>query len=168
MQSAKTYKQRVFVFTRHPDLGATESHVCIFCKDVFKHLARKQRVAQITSTREDQMKFRAYIPAMLLVLTGTIGSVQQAHAETPPILLDDLSRVINGIELNYQRPFLWIRYTSAATPNDTAPTRHCYKMDTRQRPNKTYGWVSTYNYALNGWTQAYGVMTDADTAWCWQ
>ena len=114
------------------------------------------------------MNFRAYVPIVPLLLLGLYGSPQQAHAEPPPILWYDLVRVIDGIEMNYQSPFLWIRYSITASATDTAKMRYCYKMDVRQSPNRTNGWVSAYNYSLNGWTQAYTPMTAADTAWCWQ
>jgi hypothetical protein len=114
------------------------------------------------------MKLHIYMPILLLVLLGVNANQQKAHAEPQPILWDELARVINGIEVNYLRPYLWIRYSITTTPNGPAETRYCYKMDVRQRPYRTYGWVSTYNYVLNGWTQAYGTMIDAETAWCWQ
>jgi len=114
------------------------------------------------------MKLHIYMPILLLVFLGVNANQHKAHAETQPILWDELARVINGVELNYLRPYLWIRYSTTTTLNGPAETRYCYKMDVRQKPYRTYGWVSTYNYVLNGWTQAYGTMTDAETAWCWQ
>lgn len=114
------------------------------------------------------MKLQFYIPVLLLVFLGVNANQEKAHAESPPILWDELARVIGGIELNYQRPYLWIRYSTITAPNAPTKTRYCYKMDVRQRPQRTHGWVSTFNYVLNGWTQANGTLTDPETAWCWQ
>lgn len=114
------------------------------------------------------MKLHIYVPVLLLVFLGVNANQQKAHAELPPILWSEFSRVIDGIELNYQEPYLWVRASMIMTLNSPTKTRLCYKMDVRQRPSPTQGWVSTFNYVLNGWTQLYGPLTVPETAWCWQ
>ena len=114
------------------------------------------------------MKLRIYLPILVLVFLGVSANQQKANAEQPAIYWDELARVVDRIELNYVKPYLWIRYSTTTTPDGPAESRYCYKMDVRQKPYRTYGWVSTYNYVLNGWTQAYGTMTDVEAAWCWQ
>ena len=114
------------------------------------------------------MKLHIYVPVLLLVLLGVNASQQKAHADLPPILLSELAHVIDGVELNYRDPYLWIRYSVIARPSDTTKIRLCYKLDVRQKPYPTQGWVSTFNYALNGWAQAFVTLTETETAWCWQ
>jgi hypothetical protein len=77
------------------------------------------------------MKLPIYMPILLLVFLGVNANQQKAHAETQPILWDELARVIDGIELNYLRPYLWVRYSTTTTLNGPAETRYCYKMDVR-------------------------------------
>ena len=114
------------------------------------------------------MKLRFYIPVLVLVFLGVNANQQQAHAELPPIFWSEFSRVIDGFEVNYRDPYLWIRSSLIITPTDPVKTRLCYKVDLRQKPYATQGWVSIFNYALNSWTQAYGTLTDSEKAWCWQ
>ena len=114
------------------------------------------------------MKLRNYILVLLLVLLGVNANQQKAYVEPQPILWGELAHVIDGIELNYQGQYSWIRYSLIPKLNDPTKLRLCYKMDVSQKPHLTQGWVSTFNYALSGWTQAYGTLTDSEKAWCWQ
>lgn len=116
------------------------------------------------------MKLHNYILALLLVFLGVNAGQQKAHAEPPPILVTELARVLDGVELNYQSPYLWMRYSIIFAPNDPTKTklRFCYKMDVSGKPYATFGWTSAFNYTVNNWTQVFETMTNPEAAWCWR
>jgi hypothetical protein len=114
------------------------------------------------------MKIRIYMLVMSLVFLGVNTNQQLAHAEPPSILWSELTHVMNGVEMNFQNPYLWMRYSVLMRPNDTVKTRLCYKMDTRRIAFPANSWTSTFNYVLYNWTPYYITMSDPEAAWCWQ
>ena len=76
--------------------------------------------------------------------------------------------LVGQVELNYEAPYLWIRFSTAGDSSSTRITKYCYKVNPTTPPAVTNGWMTLFYYWLGGpWASNMQPMTAADKAKCW-
>ena len=115
--------------------------------------------------KEGIVRIQLYTWTLILFL---FSSVARAEWPQPISIIEPVYAFVplQNIQLNYQPPYLWVRFS---LKTGVGPIAYCYKVNPTVPPAATNGWVSAFTYWSSGmWLPGAAAMTEADKAWCWQ
>jgi len=100
--------------------------------------------------------------ALALLASPVMAGPIYLSEPTYPLIL------VGQVELNYEAPYLWIRFSTANDASSTKIMKYCYKVNPADPPAATNGWMTLFYYWLGGpWTSNMQPMSAADKAKCW-